>query len=176
VRRRQVTRTSRPHSKKWRASGCYLPSKWSGWTVRKRRQRAKRPADPTWELPARPEVSANGALCPPLPPSDERVQDPALSPFRAGFSLLFAVARSQIEPTAKLRNDTLLPFVSVGLRPGANLSNASLNEPISIVIAERLQFHLDRENLPEEAADLVRIAQAGLAEAAEVVEESAGVP
>jgi hypothetical protein len=40
------------------------------------------------------------------------------------------------------------------------------------VIAERLQFHLDRENLPEEAADL-SIAQAALAEAAEVVEESA---
>jgi phage shock protein A len=49
------------------------------------------------------------------------------------------------------------------------------------VIAERLQFHLDRENLPKEAADLVRIAQAALAEAAEaeaaeVVEESAEVP
>jgi hypothetical protein len=46
VRRRQVTRTSRPHSKKWRALGCYLPSKRSGWTGRKRRERAKRPADP----------------------------------------------------------------------------------------------------------------------------------
>jgi hypothetical protein len=33
------------------------------------------------------------------------------------------------------------------------------------VIAEGRQFHLDRENLPEEAADLVRIAQAALAEA-----------
>jgi hypothetical protein len=42
------------------------------------------------------------------------------------------------------------------------------------VIAERLQFHLDRENLPKEAADLVRIAQAALAEAAGVVEESVG--
>jgi hypothetical protein len=51
-----------------------------------------------------------------------------------------------------------------------------LNEPISIVVAERLQFHLDCENLPEEAADLVRIAQAALAEAAGVVEESVGVP
>jgi hypothetical protein len=40
------------------------------------------------------------------------------------------------------------------------------------VIAEGLQFHLDRENLPNEAADLVRIAQPALAEAAGVVEES----
>jgi hypothetical protein len=40
------------------------------------------------------------------------------------------------------------------------------------VIAEGLQFHLDRENLPKEAADLVRIAQPALAEAAGVVEES----
>jgi hypothetical protein len=50
VRRRQVTRTSRPHSKKWRALGCYLPSKWSGWTVRKRRKRAKRRVDPLGNL------------------------------------------------------------------------------------------------------------------------------
>ena len=42
VRRRQ-TRTSRAHSKKWHAAGCYLPSKWSGWTVRKRPKRATLP-------------------------------------------------------------------------------------------------------------------------------------
>jgi hypothetical protein len=48
VRCRQVTCTSRPPSKKWQALGCYLPSKWSGWTVRKRRERAKRPAEPSW--------------------------------------------------------------------------------------------------------------------------------
>jgi hypothetical protein len=39
------------------------------------------------------------------------------------------------------------------------------------VMAERLQFHLDRENLPT-GADLVRTAQKALAEAADVVEES----
>jgi hypothetical protein len=43
------------------------------------------------------------------------------------------------------------------------------------VIAERLQFRLDRENLPSEAADLVRIAQEALKEAAEVVGESAAI-
>jgi hypothetical protein len=32
VRRRQRTRTSKAHSKTWRALGCYLPSKWSRWT------------------------------------------------------------------------------------------------------------------------------------------------
>ena len=32
-------------------------------------------------------------------------------------------------------------------------------------MAERLQFHLDRKDLPDEATDLVRIAQAALAEA-----------
>jgi hypothetical protein len=41
VRRRQATRTSRPHSKKWRVAGCSLPSKWSGWNVRTRPKRAK---------------------------------------------------------------------------------------------------------------------------------------
>jgi hypothetical protein len=41
VRRRQVTRTSRPHSRKWRVVGCCLPSKWSGWTIRTRPKRAK---------------------------------------------------------------------------------------------------------------------------------------
>jgi len=43
VRRKQITRTSRAHSKKWHAAGCYLPSKWSGWTVRKRPKRATLP-------------------------------------------------------------------------------------------------------------------------------------
>jgi hypothetical protein len=28
VRRRQITRTSRLHSRKWRVVGCSLPSKW----------------------------------------------------------------------------------------------------------------------------------------------------
>ena len=41
------------------------------------------------------------------------------------------------------------------------------------VIAERLQFHLERESLPDEAAELVRTAQKALAKAAEVIEESA---
>jgi len=36
VRRRQIIRTSRPHSRKWRVVGCSLPSKWSGWSVRTR--------------------------------------------------------------------------------------------------------------------------------------------
>jgi hypothetical protein len=40
------------------------------------------------------------------------------------------------------------------------------------VMAERLQFHLDRENLPTGAADLVRTVQKALAEAAKVAEES----
>jgi DDE superfamily endonuclease len=96
-----------------------------------------------------------------------------------GRDAVLVIDDTAITKKGTFANDTLLPFVSVGLRPWANLSNASLNRPISIqygVIAERLQFHLDRENLPEEAADLVRIAQAALAEAAEVVEESAGVP
>jgi|EndMetStandDraft_3_1072993.scaffolds.fasta_scaffold429076_2 hypothetical protein len=44
------------------------------------------------------------------------------------------------------------------------------------VIAERLQFHLHRENLPEEAAKLVRTAQEALARAADVVEKSACEP
>jgi hypothetical protein len=35
------------------------------------------------------------------------------------------------------------------------------------VIAERLQFHLHRENLPDEAAELVRTAQEALARAAD---------
>jgi hypothetical protein len=39
-------------------------------------------------------------------------------------------------------------------------------------MAERLQFHLDRENLPTGAADLVRTVQKALAEAAKVAEES----
>jgi hypothetical protein len=63
VRCRQVTRTSRPHSKKWRALGCYLPSKWSGWTVRRRRERARRPADPLGTPPC-PDVFVGGAPCP----------------------------------------------------------------------------------------------------------------
>jgi hypothetical protein len=46
VRRKQIARTSRAHSKKWHAAGCYLPSKWSGWTVRKRGQRGRRFPDP----------------------------------------------------------------------------------------------------------------------------------
>jgi hypothetical protein len=59
VRRRRITRTSRAHSKKWHAAGSYLPSKWSGWTVRKRPKRATLPrpqplpgvqAFPTWSL------------------------------------------------------------------------------------------------------------------------------
>jgi hypothetical protein len=37
------------------------------------------------------------------------------------------------------------------------------------VIAERLHFHLERENLPDEAAELVRTAQKALARAADVV-------
>jgi hypothetical protein len=41
------------------------------------------------------------------------------------------------------------------------------------VIAERLQFHLEHENLPDEVAELVRSAQKALARAADVVEESA---
>jgi hypothetical protein len=41
------------------------------------------------------------------------------------------------------------------------------------VIAERLQFHLDRENLPDEAAELVRTAQEELPRAADVLEKSA---
>ena len=40
------------------------------------------------------------------------------------------------------------------------------------VMAERLQFHLDRQNLPTRAADLVRTAQKALAEAADIVDES----
>src|SRR5438094_206646 len=44
------------------------------------------------------------------------------------------------------------------------------------VIAERLQFHLDRESLPDEAAELVRTAQQALARAADVVENSAREP
>lgn len=40
------------------------------------------------------------------------------------------------------------------------------------VIAERLQFHLDGENMPAKAAELVRTAQEALMTAAEVVEES----
>jgi hypothetical protein len=44
------------------------------------------------------------------------------------------------------------------------------------VIAERLQFHLERENLPDEAAELVRTAQQALARAADVVEKSAREP
>ena len=43
VRGRQITRTSRARSKKWHAAGCYLPSKWSGWTARKRPKRATLP-------------------------------------------------------------------------------------------------------------------------------------
>ena len=42
VRRRQATRTSRPHSRKWRVAGYYLPSKWSGWSVRTRPKREAR--------------------------------------------------------------------------------------------------------------------------------------
>jgi hypothetical protein len=41
------------------------------------------------------------------------------------------------------------------------------------VIAERLQFHLDRENLPDEAAELVRTAKEELPRAADVLEKSA---
>jgi hypothetical protein len=41
------------------------------------------------------------------------------------------------------------------------------------VIAERLQFQLDRENLPPKEAELVRTAQQALARAADVVEKSA---
>jgi hypothetical protein len=41
------------------------------------------------------------------------------------------------------------------------------------VSAERLQLHLDRENLPDEAAEAVRTAQEALARAADVVEKSA---
>jgi hypothetical protein len=33
VRQRQVTRTLKAHSKKWRVAGYYLPSKWSGWSI-----------------------------------------------------------------------------------------------------------------------------------------------
>jgi len=43
------------------------------------------------------------------------------------------------------------------------------------VIAERLQFHVDRENLPPKAIGLVRTAQKALARAADVVEGSAKV-
>jgi hypothetical protein len=117
------------YPKLWGFRRCYLPSKWSGWTVRKRRERAKRPRSPTWEPPARPDVFLSRALRP-CPRVMSVPRPRPLVPFGRGF--FFAVGRSQIEPTAKLRNDTLLPFVSVGLRPWANLSNASLNEPISI--------------------------------------------
>jgi hypothetical protein len=41
------------------------------------------------------------------------------------------------------------------------------------VIAERLQFHLERENLPEEAAELVRTAQEALPRSADLVEKNA---
>jgi hypothetical protein len=34
VPRRQVARPKKAHSKKWRAAGCYLPSKWSGLSGR----------------------------------------------------------------------------------------------------------------------------------------------
>jgi hypothetical protein len=43
------------------------------------------------------------------------------------------------------------------------------------VIAERLQFHLEGENMPAKAAELVRTAQQALMTAAEVVEESVAV-
>jgi hypothetical protein len=39
------------------------------------------------------------------------------------------------------------------------------------MIAERLQFHLDRENLPPKEAELVRTAQEALVRAADVVEK-----
>ena len=56
-----------------------------------------------WEPPARQDVSLGGALCPYLPPSDERVRDPALSRFRAGFSVRAQVASSGQPATAKRR-------------------------------------------------------------------------
>jgi hypothetical protein len=103
VRRRQVTRTSRPHSKKWRALGCYLPSKWSGWTVRKRRERGKRPADPLGNL-RRAQMFAERSVLPCR--GDERVRDPALSlsggiffwpPPRRGFDLVRQLERFPAE-------------------------------------------------------------------------------
>jgi hypothetical protein len=59
VRRRQITRTSRPHSRKWRVVGCSLPSKWSGWSVRKRPKRAKTKRRNLWSPGC---VSQAGAL------------------------------------------------------------------------------------------------------------------
>ena len=44
------------------------------------------------------------------------------------------------------------------------------------VIAERLQFHLDGENMPLKAAELVRTAQEALMTAAQVVEASVTEP
>jgi hypothetical protein len=43
------------------------------------------------------------------------------------------------------------------------------------VIAERLQFHLDGENMPAKAAELVRTAREALISAADAVEESVTV-
>ena len=42
------------------------------------------------------------------------------------------------------------------------------------VIADRLQFHLSRDNLPEDVADLVRTAQQALANAAQSMESRPG--
>jgi hypothetical protein len=103
----------------------------------KRRERAKRPADALGNLRRAQMFSSAERSVPSLPPSDERVRDPALSPFRASF---FAVAKSQIEPTAKLRNDTLLPLVSVGLRPWATSQTHPRTGPS--VSRHCRQFHL----------------------------------
>ena len=60
VRRKQIIRTSRAHSKKWHAAGCYLPSKWSGWTVRKRPKRATLPRS---QEPLLAPLSRQGCDC-----------------------------------------------------------------------------------------------------------------
>jgi hypothetical protein len=150
VPRRQVTRTSRPHSKRWRAVGCYLPSKRSGLSVRKKRERAKRAADPLGKLRRAKMFLVAERFVLPCPQVMSVPETPPLGRTSGGVLVFMVNLRSQSRGSSRqLGCAKILCLVSVGCAYGQPSQTHPRTSPVVSRHAERLQFDPDRENLPE---------------------------